>query len=1318
MTIVQWNCEGLKQKVDALKEVIREKDPICLCLQETKLKQDKDLKINGFKSFLESVKVREGENAHGGVGIWVQNNKPAHRIPLRTNLQAVAVSLVLHRRITICSVYLPPNEVIPRRDIERLIEQLPKPFLLLGDFNAHCRLWYDSKDCARGKVIRKIIEDRDIFLLDREKYTHFSRAHATKSHIDLSISSLDLHEDFDWDVDDCFRTSDHAPIYIKSKIPDGYNYEQRWITKKADWKTYIEKTEINANVEQFNNTEDAVDHLGSIIENAAEQSIPKSKGNGSKKNPPWWNEQCKVMINKRKSAWKKYTRVTSLENLLEFKKARAEAQRTVRRSKRASWQEFIEGIDTTVNSKEAWRKINILLNKHGSRSQSSLKIGTGKSTVVIKGVPKEADVSRILHECYGFGPVHRIRENIRGEYKEVSITFQNEEAMREACRYFDDTRFDENVINAQAEETTENSNFLDEPIEIAESLGLQFEYVSSQFSCDPGFMKNKKRRERKLNFKTNRAFEYNRPITEGELARELEKVKDSAPGPDGIHYSMLKNLAPSGKQFLLEILNKIFSTGKMPKAWKLAHVIPIPKEGKDPLKPDSYRPIALTSCICKLFERILNRRLVRYLANKKLITEAQAGFMKGKNTIDNLIGLESEIHESFLRNEYLMTVFFDLAKAYDTCWRYLIVEELHNSGMRGNLPNLIVDFLSDRKFHVRVCGKLSRQFSQDMGVPQGSVLSATLFLIAINTISRIVNSFLTFSLYVDDIRVSVPVVSTDWSRANRRMQTFLNKLVKWSNETGFKFSEEKTVVMVFHRIPGLAEQPSPKLYLYDRGKPLKVVEEKKFLGLILDRKLNWVPHLKYLRNKCASSINMLRVIVKNNRRTECNKLMNVYRAITRAKLDYGCEVYGSASKTALKMIDPIHHQALRVCTGAFRTSPRESLYVEAKEPSLTDRRKLLLLQYYIRINRIPDSTVMKHMNDTALDNRYRNSRRKPKSVAYKLRQLCGELDIVIPTITPFYQCNLGPWEIPKIVACLELAQHSKKETSEEIYRNHFQEHRHTADIEIYTDGSKGETGVGAGVVVIKGDHREEYSYKLNNMASVFTAELMAIKVGLSNVVKYSNKNCVLYSDSMSSLQAIQSAKVEDKRIGIVYEILERLSQNHLKVSFCWIPGHAGIEGNEIADKIAKRACSLPQQESLEVDCSDCKAYVKPKIRDNWENRWRSLTDNKKLKSLQESIDKKIMKLSRKDDIKLTRLRIGHTRLTHGFLLLGEDVPMCMACDVPISVKHILIECGDNIIDRMECYDHRNVNLKILLNSSQYIPKVLEFLKRVDLYKEI
>ena len=155
--LVQWNCEGLKQKGDALQEIIREKNPLCICLQETKLPKDADFHIRGYKSFLKNLET-EG-NAHGGVGIWVKNNKPAHQIPLNTNLQAVAVSLMMGKRVTICSLYLPPGEIIPRQAIENLVNQLPKPFMLVGDFNAHSPLWFDRRECARGKIIQKIIED-------------------------------------------------------------------------------------------------------------------------------------------------------------------------------------------------------------------------------------------------------------------------------------------------------------------------------------------------------------------------------------------------------------------------------------------------------------------------------------------------------------------------------------------------------------------------------------------------------------------------------------------------------------------------------------------------------------------------------------------------------------------------------------------------------------------------------------------------------------------------------------------------------------------------------------------------------------------------------------------------------------------------------------------------------------------------------------------------------------------------------------------------------------------------------------------------------
>lgn len=241
---------------------------------------------------------------------------------------------------------------------------------------------------------------------------------------------------------------------------------------------------------------------------------------------------------------------------------------------------------------------------------------------------------------------------------------------------------------------------------------------------------------------------------------------------------------------------------------------------------------------------------------------------------------------------------------------------------------------------------------------------------------------------------------------------------------------------------------------------------------------------------------------------------------------------------------------------------------------------------------------------------------------------------------------------------------------------------------------------------------------MNDLSSVFTAELLAIETGLNALKKYANKTCTFYSDSLSSLQAIKSAKVEDKRIGVIYEILKKLSSQKITVQFCWVPGHSGIPGNELADETAKRACHLPSPVSREVSSADCKAYVKAKVRESWERRWRNLTDNKKLKSIQEDVTKKVMKLSRMDEIKVTRLRIGHTRLTHNSILMGEEVPRCIECEVPISIKHILMSCGNNYADRMSCYDHTTINLKTLLNSSLYIPKVLEFLKKIDMYKEI
>ena len=113
----------------------------------------------------------------------------------------------------------------------------------------------------------------------------------------------------------------------------------------------------------------------------------------------------------------------------------------------------------------------------------------------------------------------------------------------------------------------------------------------------------------------------------------------------------------------------------MPKSWKEATVIPIPKPGKDNTNPNNYRPIALTSCICKTLERMINERLVWYLEKNNIITEFQSGFRHQRSTNDHLVRLETFIREAFIKKEHLVAVFFDLEKAYDTTWKYGIMND-------------------------------------------------------------------------------------------------------------------------------------------------------------------------------------------------------------------------------------------------------------------------------------------------------------------------------------------------------------------------------------------------------------------------------------------------------------------------------------------------------------------------------------------------------------------------------------------------------------------------------------------------------------------
>ena len=495
-------------------------------------------------------------------------------------------------------------------------------------------------------------------------------------------------------------------------------------------------------------------------------------------------------------------------------------------------------------------------------------------------------------------------------------------------------------------------NFAD-PKVVANTLADHFAAVSKKAVDKPYANYRMQEEQQHIDFSPSREEAYNLPFTKQEFLSALGKCTESAPGPDDIPYAMIKHAPDNTKDFILSIINRIYREHSFPTVWELARVLPFLKPRKDSSLPGSYRPIALTSCLCKLMEKMVNVRLVWYLERKGLLTPAQCGFRQMHSTVDALVRMESSICEAFAAKKHHVTIFFDPEKAYDTTWRHGVLKELHEYDLRGNLPLFIQVFLRRRLFQVQVGQTISRTVVQEEGVPQGSVLSVTLFAISINGLSKVIPSDIMYTLFVDDLSLSF--AASNMAVAERKLQLSINKIVVWAEMRGFKFSALKTVVVHFCRIRGMHADPD----LYLNGQRIPCVEEGKFLGLIFDSRLTWAPHISQLKVNCLKALDTMKILSHTTWGADRKQLLRLYKALVFSKLTYGCEVYTSATASHLKALNTVHHAGIRIATGAFKSSPIESMLVDAGEMSLDLHYQTLLVRSWYRFQRLPNSLASK-----------------------------------------------------------------------------------------------------------------------------------------------------------------------------------------------------------------------------------------------------------------------------------------------------------------------------------------------------------------------
>ena len=212
-SILQWNLRGLRSSLQDLQAVLGQRCPTMVCLQETKLHPETQCSFKGYRVFRRDGPA--GAVAHGGVLMAVHCSVPSTQVKLRTTLQAVAARVLLdHRYVTVCSIYLPPGVTLPRLELRQLTAELPSPFLLLGDFNAHSSLWGCRNIDTRGRVLERFVEDELLSIFNTGTRTHFTMPSGTTSAIDLSMENPQLMPLFIWHVGDDLRGCDHFPVWL------------------------------------------------------------------------------------------------------------------------------------------------------------------------------------------------------------------------------------------------------------------------------------------------------------------------------------------------------------------------------------------------------------------------------------------------------------------------------------------------------------------------------------------------------------------------------------------------------------------------------------------------------------------------------------------------------------------------------------------------------------------------------------------------------------------------------------------------------------------------------------------------------------------------------------------------------------------------------------------------------------------------------------------------------------------------------------------------------------------------------------------------
>nr|AAA74495.1 unknown protein [Drosophila teissieri] len=838
------------------------------------------------------------------------------------------------------------------------------------------------------------------------------------------------------------------------------------------------------------------------------------------------------------------------------------------------------------------------------------------------------------------------------------------------------------ISSPENNETTLASN------EIANIFAQHLSELSGDWNFSEEFRNNKYRNNLHNYTPSPIAQTIEKNITYLELISALQTLKGSAPGLNRISYQMIKNSSPTTKHRITKLFNEIFNS-HIPQAYKTSLIIPILKPNTDKTKTTSYRPISLNCCIAKKLDKIIAKRLWWLVTHSNLLSENQFGFKKGKSTSDCLLYVDYLITKSKMHTS-LVTL--DFSRAFDRVGVHSIIHQLQEWKTGPKIINYIQNFMINRKIIVRVGPHTSSPLPLSNGIPLGSPISVILFLIAFNKLSNIISLYkeIKFNAYADDFFLIINFKKN----TNISLDNLLNDIGNWGSYSGASLSLSKCQHL------HICKKHHCTSKISCNNIQIPTVTSLKILGITINNKYKWNTHIYSLLPKLYNKLNIIKCL--SSPKFNCNtlSLLNVAKATVIAKLEYGLFLYGHAPKSILNKLKTPFNSAIRLALGAYRSTPINNLLYESNIPSLEMKRDLQIAKLSQNLSFCKNRPIHKFV-------RHKKYKKKTLSIIDQTIKLSLELNL---PYKPIKLHKYKPsWDLPNLIDT-SLRGHKKQETSPESYRKLFEHTKNKLKPHsfIFTDGSKINCII---TFAITTDTNILKQGILPPYSSVLTSETIAILEAIE-LIKTRRGKFGIWFDSLSAIDSIKNPNNNSFYPNRIRSLITQLAP---KIKIMWIPGHSGIIGNELADQAAKLASNMPLIVTPNINNTDIKRHLKAELATKQKeniincNQWyQSLNTNNTHTC--DYLKQTHQNWTRLDQIKIIRLRLGHTNITHQHYLNPNPITVCPFCQGDLSISHILNSCPSLIQTKQAIF--RTLPLDLLSKPNpENIQKILVFLKK-------